>query len=111
MKKNPPRLLYETLISILFIMCIQGIFSQKSVSGTVTDTNNTPLPGANIVEKGTTNGVTADFDGNFYIDIADGNATIVASYIEKAVVDGIFSTSSDNAYIAVDEINSSPTLP
>ncbi|SHG90354.1 TonB-dependent receptor [Flagellimonas flava] len=54
---------------------------QAQVSGTVSDSNGTPLPGANIVEKGTTNGVVTDFDGNFSISIADANATLVVSYI------------------------------
>jgi len=34
---------------------------------------------ANVVEKGTTNGVTADFDGNFTIDLEDNNAVLVVS--------------------------------
>ena len=57
------------------------ISMQFQVSGTVTDTNGTPLPGASIVEKGTTNGVQTDFDGNFSIEIADENATLEISYI------------------------------
>ena len=40
---------------------------QFQVSGIITDADSVPLPGANIVEKGTSNGVTADFDGNFAI--------------------------------------------
>ncbi len=51
------------------------------VKGTVTDKNGTPLPGANIVEKGTNNGVTADFDGNFNIKLTDEKAVLVVSYI------------------------------
>lgn len=54
---------------------------QRSISGTVTDTGGLPLPGANIVEKGTLNGVTVDFDGNFSMDIADDNTILVVSYI------------------------------
>src|SRR5690606_8912526 len=38
---------------------------QYQVSGIVTDKEGTPLPGANILEKGTTNGTQVDFDGNF----------------------------------------------
>lgn len=60
-------------------LTIEG--QQSRIMGTVTDTNGTPLPGTNIVEKGTTNGVTADFDGNFSISVADNNAILVASYI------------------------------
>jgi TonB-linked SusC/RagA family outer membrane protein len=60
---------------------------QIQVSGTVTDQEGTPLPGANIVEKGTTNGVTADFDGNFSIEIDNDNAVLVVSYIGYATKD------------------------
>ena len=48
--------------------------AQNVIRGTVSDSNG-PLPGANIVEQGTANGVSADFDGNFEISVADG-ATI-----------------------------------
>ncbi|WP_051254047.1 TonB-dependent receptor [Arenibacter latericius] len=54
---------------------------QFTVSGTISDQTNMPLPGANIVEKGTVNGVTADFDGNFSLEVASENAVLVISYI------------------------------
>jgi TonB-linked SusC/RagA family outer membrane protein len=57
---------------------------QQTVTGTVTDANGVPLSGANIVEKGTTNGVTADFDGNFSLQVTDGDAVLVVSYIGYA---------------------------
>ncbi|MBW8244848.1 TonB-dependent receptor [Muricauda oceani] len=55
--------------------------AQKAVQGKVNDENGTPLPGANILEKGTTNGTQTDFDGNFTINVADENATLVVSYL------------------------------
>lgn len=55
--------------------------AQFQVSGTVTDTDGTPLPGTNVLEKGTTNGVQTDFDGNFSIGVVDENVTLVFSYI------------------------------
>ncbi len=58
---------------------------QFSVSGTVTDTNGTPLPGASVIEKGTTNGTQTDFDGNFTLEVDDSNAILVVSYIGFAV--------------------------
>src|SRR5665811_152466 len=65
---------------------------QQSVSGTVTDSNDMPLPGANVVEKGTTNGVTADFDGNFSLNVANDDAVLEVSYIgfatKEVVVNG-----------------------
>ncbi len=54
---------------------------QSQISGTVYDNNGSVLPGANIIEKGTTNGVQSDFDGNFTITVSQPNATLVVSYI------------------------------
>ncbi len=57
------------------------LFLQTAVSGKVKDNNGNPLPGASIVEKGTTNGVQTDFDGNFLIELSDENAILIVSYI------------------------------
>ncbi|WP_251807984.1 TonB-dependent receptor [Arenibacter sp. H213] len=54
---------------------------QQNVMGTVMDNEGIPLSGANILEKGTTNGTQADFDGNFSIDLKDNNAILVVSYV------------------------------
>ncbi|RAJ08002.1 TonB-linked SusC/RagA family outer membrane protein [Arenibacter echinorum] len=54
---------------------------QFQVSGTIRDNDGTPLPGANILEKGTTNGTQADFDGNFSISVENENAVLVVSYV------------------------------
>ncbi|WP_168796350.1 SusC/RagA family TonB-linked outer membrane protein [Flagellimonas onchidii] len=54
---------------------------QYQVNGTITDQDGIPLAGANVVEKGTTNGIQTDFDGNFAISVADENATLVISYL------------------------------
>lgn len=58
-------------------IAIQGF----SVTGTVLDNLGAPLPGANIVEKGTTNGTQTDFDGNYSITVNDSDAILVFSYI------------------------------
>ena len=54
---------------------------QFTINGKVTDKNDRPLPGASIVEKGTSNGTTTDFDGDFYLTVEDENAVLVISYI------------------------------
>ena len=51
----------------------------KKITGTVVDAEG-PIIGASVVEKGTTNGVVTDFDGNFTLNVKPG-ATIVVSYI------------------------------
>ena len=50
------------------------------VKGTVTDSDGQPLAGANILEKGASNGTQSDFDGNFSIAV-DQNAVLVVSYL------------------------------
>ena len=54
---------------------------QYQVNGSVVDANGIPLAGADILEKGTTNGTLTDFDGNFTIDVTDENAVLVISYL------------------------------
>lgn len=53
---------------------------QSAITGTVTDNTGAPLPGASVVEKGTTNGTQTDFDGNFTLNV-DSGATLIVSYI------------------------------
>ncbi|MFS4492000.1 TonB-dependent receptor [Maribacter sp. 2308TA10-17] len=53
---------------------------QNSVSGKVTDQDGIALAGVNIVEKGSSNGTTTDFDGNYTITVGS-DATLVFSYI------------------------------
>ncbi|MDO1514652.1 TonB-dependent receptor [Maribacter confluentis] len=53
---------------------------QNTITGKVTDASGMPLAGVNIVEKGTTNGTTSDFDGNYSINITD-DTKLVFSYI------------------------------
>ncbi|WP_239524910.1 TonB-dependent receptor [Leptobacterium flavescens] len=50
------------------------------VSGKVVDQEGAPIAGVNVVEKGTSNGTTTDFDGNYSISVGD-NATLVFSYV------------------------------
>ncbi|MEQ8422289.1 MAG: SusC/RagA family TonB-linked outer membrane protein, partial [Arenibacter algicola] len=68
---------------------------QQSVTGQVVDENGVPLPGVSVLEKGTTNGVAADFDGNYSITVSSENSILVFSYIgysSQEVVAGASST-------------------
>lgn len=53
----------------------------REVKGTVRDDEGNPLPGANILVKGTTSGTQTDFDGNFIIELPANSNTLVISYI------------------------------
>ncbi|MBM1106185.1 TonB-dependent receptor [Aurantibacter crassamenti] len=52
-----------------------------TITGTILDQDGVPLPGASVVEKGTTNGTQTDFDGNFSLLVGDDNAILLISYI------------------------------
>ena len=70
------------------------VLEQSTVTGKVTDAaTGEPLPGASIVEKGTTNGTQSDFDGNYSITVADG-ATLVISYIGYAAKEVVVGSQS-----------------
>ena len=59
----------------------QIVQQSVTVKGVVTDKTGMPIIGANVIEKGTTNCIITDFDGNYTLDVANGNAVLVFSYI------------------------------
>lgn len=52
---------------------------QISISGTIVDSNGVPILGASVIEKGTTNGTAADFDGNYVLQVSGPDAVLVFS--------------------------------
>ncbi|HEX5171114.1 MAG TPA: carboxypeptidase-like regulatory domain-containing protein, partial [Cyclobacteriaceae bacterium] len=52
-----------------------------NVSGKILDEKGEPLPGVNVFEKGTTNGMTSGTDGTFSVDVQDENSILVFSFI------------------------------
>jgi TonB-linked SusC/RagA family outer membrane protein len=76
------RLIFCLAINLTICVNLHAQQTQgNAISGKVTSgTDGTPLIGATIAEKGTTNGTTSDTNGNFKFDVA-GNATIVVSFI------------------------------
>ena len=58
----------KRILSLIAVLFSTLIFAQTTVTGSVTDDNNSPIPGANVVFS-STNGAIADFDGNFSISV------------------------------------------
>ncbi|SHJ88202.1 SusC/RagA family TonB-linked outer membrane protein [Pseudozobellia thermophila] len=89
---------YRTVFLLLCSVIIQqGAFASKSVhehtyttvpqtaiTGTVTDESGVPLPGATVLEVGTSNGVSTDFDGNYTIVPSGDSPVLEFSYIGYA---------------------------
>jgi iron complex outermembrane receptor protein len=65
---------------LVFILNITFLFAQKEISGVVKDHNGAVLPGVNIMEKGTNNGVSTDIQGGYIIKVKEG-AVLVFSYV------------------------------
>ena len=81
---------FKWIFTLLLALSMQFSFAQeKTVTGTITD-GKLPLPGANVVIKGTTNGVSTDMDGKFSIKAKAGDVLVVSftGYDNKTVTVG-----------------------
>lgn len=68
---------YLFSLLVLLISATQFIFAQElSVSGKVVDAAGAALPGVNVLVKGTNNGTSTDFDGNYTIEVAKGEVLV-----------------------------------
>jgi TonB-linked SusC/RagA family outer membrane protein len=96
--------------AFLTIFLILGgfLFAQKSVSGTVTDDEGVPLPGATVLVVETNSGVSTDFDGNYSISVEEGQ-TLSISFVGYASQETKVGASSSYDFIlqssnALDEV-------
>ncbi|MCB9257147.1 MAG: TonB-dependent receptor [Chitinophagales bacterium] len=92
--------LYVLLCSIMFI---GGIFAQ-SVTGLVTDEKGEPLFGVNVVEKGTYNGTTTDFNGKYTLELTRENPVIVFKFVGYRDQEYTYSGGPINHQMKIDEI-------
>jgi len=65
---------------MMSFLAVSIALGQQTITGSVSDEDGAPLPGASIVEVGTNNGVVADFDGNFSITVGD-DASLSVSFL------------------------------
>ncbi len=78
---------------VLFFALTLSAYAQQ-ISGTVTDENGVPLPGATVLVQGTSNGVSTDFDGNYSISASQGDTLVFSfvGYSSQSVVVGSSTT-------------------
>ncbi|MGJ8593206.1 MAG: SusC/RagA family TonB-linked outer membrane protein [Aquaticitalea sp.] len=69
-------------LTLLLLMAVNvSIFAQSKITGTVVSAaDQLPIPGVNIIIQNTSKGTTTDFDGNYQIEVAKGEA-LVFSYV------------------------------
>ncbi len=87
--KIQPTLMKWLSMAFFFVMTIG--FSQQQLNGVVRDTNDQPLPGVSVVVKGSSNGVSTDFNGIFSISgVADADVLVFSHFgfkTQEIVVD------------------------
>ena len=82
----------------------QDIVTQIIVKGTVTDSKGNPLPGASVIESGTDNGTTTDFDGNFSLTVDEENPTLEVTFIGFVGQNVVASSDSSISIMLMDDI-------
>ena len=72
--------LIQSMVFVMFLLSSTLAFAQIRVTGRVTGKTGLPLPGVNVLEKGTANGTITDIDGNYSMEVEKGK-TLMFSYI------------------------------
>lgn len=73
-----------TLMLLIFLIAPLFLLAQENkikLTGKVVDETETPLPGASVLEQGTNNGTTTDFNGNFEIFVKNSKSVLVINYL------------------------------
>ncbi|MAQ75569.1 MAG: SusC/RagA family TonB-linked outer membrane protein [Aquimarina sp.] len=73
-------MILKSLTFLIMMLSGSVVFSQITVTGVVSDSGG-PIPGVNVVVKGTTNGASTDFDGRYTINNVPSGGTLVFSYL------------------------------
>lgn len=93
---------YMFSLLVFFISAAHLLFAQtETITGTVSDSNGSGLPGVNVLVKGTSNGTATDFDGNYSISASEGDV-LVFSFIGFAKQEVTVSGSSLNIVLVED---------
>nr|WP_288935167.1 SusC/RagA family TonB-linked outer membrane protein [uncultured Allomuricauda sp.] len=77
---------YWMLLVLLMFGISSALSQEKTINGTVTDQGSLPLPGVNVIVKGTTAGTQTDFDGNYSISATSGQI-LVFSYVGQKTIE------------------------
>ncbi|WP_417885988.1 SusC/RagA family TonB-linked outer membrane protein [Zunongwangia sp.] len=76
-----------SILTLLLVLVVQFTFAQNNkISGTVTDGDGLPLPGVNVILKGSSTGVQTDFDGNYTIS-AQPDDVLTFSFVGMETVE------------------------
>jgi len=100
----------QLLLLLAFIVIISSAIAQRTVTGTVTDDMESPLPGAAVIVKGTTIGTVTDINGAFSItNVPETGETLVISFLgmrtkEVPISEGQINIQLEADLMALDEL-------
>ncbi|WKK65986.1 TonB-dependent receptor [Lutimonas zeaxanthinifaciens] len=80
---------FQKFFTVALFLMTAMVYSQTTVSGTVVDASG-PVPGANVLEKGTSNGTSTDFDGKFSIQVQEGKGVLEISFVGMVTTEFAF---------------------
>ncbi|MGI9593320.1 MAG: carboxypeptidase-like regulatory domain-containing protein, partial [Patiriisocius sp.] len=94
---------FSGILTLFLAFVVQLTFAQeKTISGTISDESGMPLPGVNIIVKGTTNGTQTDFDGNYTITANTGDVLTFTYVGLKTVEQTVGSSNTVNVTMQED---------
>lgn len=72
----------KNILSLFLLLTIAGTaFAQQKITGTVTDQDNKVIPGTNVIQMGTSKGKVCNWDGNFEIDLPEGEHILLIAFM------------------------------
>jgi len=77
------------LILIVLFVSLTSAMAQVKVSGTITDPDGNGIPGATVVQKGTSNGTTSNMDGKYTINVTSPKAVLQISFVGMKTVEEV----------------------
>ncbi|MDX1779490.1 MAG: carboxypeptidase-like regulatory domain-containing protein, partial [Thermodesulfobacteriota bacterium] len=89
-------------ILVLALLVTSGIYSQTTITGTVVDEVGA-LPGASVLEMGTNNGTTTDFEGSFSLTVESSEGELEISFLGYDDYTISYSGTSDLGVITLTE--------
>lgn len=94
------------LLVCVLLMSVTSIIGQ-TIKGKITDTNGIGLPFVNVIEKGTTNGITTDDNGEYFLKVSKLPATVIVSSVGFRTKELIV---TDDSYLTIVIEESSESL-
>lgn len=99
-KKKSTLLFCLTFFIITFLANAQT----KNIKGTIKAANGSPLIGVNVVQKGTSNGVTTDFDGKYEITLKDGSDILVISFLGYSTIEQSVKGKPNADFVMIEDV-------